>query len=109
MAYPTLDQRNTSEGIQVLFSYANDITNGYMIIVVLLSFFLIVTLASYYSVKRTSNKDDLPPSVAVGSFLTSILAILFSLIPDMISRPTLIITINITIICVAWLFVNRSR
>jgi len=109
MVYPTLDQRNTSEGIQVLFSYANDVTNGLMIKMVLVSFFLIVTFASYYSVKRTSNKDDMPVSVAVGSFLTSILAILFSLIPDMISRATLIITINISIICVAWLFVNRSR
>jgi low temperature requirement protein LtrA len=109
MVYPTLDQRNTSEGIQVLFSYANDVTGGLMIKMVLVSFFLVVTFASYYSVKRTSNKDDMPVSVAVGSFLTSILAILFSLIPDMINRDTLIITISITIMCVAGLFVNRSR
>jgi hypothetical protein len=52
MTYELLNERNLSAGLQVPLQYANDITGGIFFKVFLLSVFIGVTGASYFSQMR---------------------------------------------------------
>src|SRR3990167_10910402 len=86
--YETLADRNSSEGIQTIFVYVNDVTDGLFINLLLFCLFLIVVFSSYYSQKRLTGAGDFPASFATAGFLTAILSFILLLVPNLINRYT---------------------
>jgi|TARA_R100001530_G_C4292979_1_gene148502 hypothetical protein len=109
MAYPTLADVNTSEGMHVIFTYANDITGGLLVNATLFAFFVIIMMSTYFSQQRVSGKGDMPSSFAVAGYLTGGLAILFSLIPNFINTTSVVMVIVIATIGTLWLFLSRGK
>ena len=109
MAYPTLADVNTSEGMHVIFTYANDVTGGLLVNATLFAFFVIIMMSTYFSQQRVSGKGDMPSSFAVAGYLTGGLAILFSLIPNFINTTSVVMVIVIATIGTLWLFLSRGK
>lgn len=105
--YQTIDEINTSEGIHTLVAYSSS-TVPIFIPLVLFSFFIVSLLGSFYIQKRAKGYGDFPSSFAISGFITSILAILFSFIPNLISTGTIVVCVGITILGVIWLFFSRD-
>ena len=66
--------------------------------------FIILAFTSYFSTMRRFGRGDLPASAAVAGFVTVIVALLFSLIPDFITNVTIVPVIILEILFVIWLY-----
>lgn len=106
MAYTEFGDYNTSEGITSLFTYSVE-TVPVFVPLLLFAIFIISVVGSFFAQKRIVGRGDLPGSFAVGSWLTAILAIVLSLIPDFIRTGTLVFTIALAILGTIWLYVSR--
>ena len=107
MAYETFSEWNKT-GLDQMFVYAADVVPIF-IPLFLFSFFIIITLASYFSSKRLSNDGDLAASFVVAGFATVILALVMSLIPGLIPTTYVVIIIAITVLGILFLFFSRRR
>ena len=107
MAYDTFAEFNKT-GLDQMFLYAAEVVPIF-IPLFLFSFFIIITLASYFSSKRLSSDGDLAASFAVAGFSTFILALVMSLIPGLISTTYVVITIAVTVLGVLFLFFSKRR
>ena len=107
MAYQTFAEWNKT-GLDQMFAYAAD-TVPLFIPLFLFSFFIIITLASYFSSKRLSNDGDLAASFAVAGFSTVIIALVMSLIPGLIPTTYVVITIAVTVLGILFLFFSKRR
>lgn len=106
MVYETLDNRNMSEGLQVIFLYVNDLTGGLFVSLFVFAFFAIICLGSYYSQQRLNGEGSFPASFAVAGFSTVILTVLMSLIAGFIPTYTILIAIVVTVLGVLWLYMD---
>lgn len=104
--YKTLDDTNLSEGLHTLFTYAEDTVPGFMGLL-LFGIFLILLLGSYYSSRRLVGKGDFPASFAASSFTTFVIAIVMSLIPNLVQQEIVIITLVVATIGMIWLYLSR--
>ena len=104
---PTLDQYNSSKGLHILLQAADDASGGFFINGMLTALFLIVMMGTYFAQKRLTNKGDFPASFAVAGIFTAIVAVVMTLIPDMISTWTVVATIVIAVI--GFIFVSITR
>lgn len=108
MEYTTLAETNTTAGIHTLFTYSADVVPIF-IPMVLLGFFIIATVGSYYASIRTTNQGNFPASFAAGGFVTAVLATIMSLVPGLINISTLVGSYGIAIIGVIWLFFSSKQ
>ena len=115
MTYPTIAEFDLSKGLHVLFIYANEISGGIFVPMMLFSFYMIVLLGTYFAQKNTTGKGDIPVSMAVAGFLITLVAGLLRLAgkgtegAPLVSLPTLTICIVAFIIGVALLFLTKSE
>lgn len=107
MAYTTFAEWNKT-GLDQMFVYAADVVPIF-IPFFLFSFFMIITLASYFSSKRLSNDGDLAASFAVAGFSTVVLALVMSLIPGLIANYLVVITIVVAVLGILFLFLSKRR
>jgi len=108
MTYTEYSSVNASEGLQVLFVYANDVTNGLFINLFLFALFLITMMGSFFASKRTTGQGNLAVSFAVAGFFVAGASIILSLIPNMVNIFTVIISIVVAVIGVLWLYLADS-
>jgi hypothetical protein len=108
MTYQTLDNINTTAGVHTIFQYAVQEV-PILTPLILFAFFTIACIGSYYSSIRLTSKGDFPASFAAAGFITSIVAVMFTLIPGMINIQTLVITFAVGILGVVWLFFSRKE
>ena len=106
--YQEFSEINASEGLQTLFIYVNDVTDGLFINLFLFALFLITMFGSFFSSKRLTGKGDMSISFAVAGYFTSGLALILSLITGMINIFTIIIVIGIAIIGTIWLWLSKT-
>ncbi len=107
MAYQTFSEWNQT-GLDQMFVYAAEVVPIF-IPLFLFSFFIIITLASYFSSKRLSNDGDLAASFAVAGFSTVILALVLSLIPGLIPTTYVVIVIAVAVLGILFLFFSKRR
>jgi len=100
------DLNGTNTTITDLFTHSADVVPIFVPLI-LLSVFLIATLGSYFAQQRASGRGDFPASFAVGSWLTAIISIVFSLIPNFIRSGTVIFCVALAILGSIWLYVSR--
>jgi hypothetical protein len=89
--YPTNTNFNASKGIGEMFGYINSATNDWFAKMTLLAIWFIVVVTIYKA------KDDIKGALAVGSFATFIISILFW-VSDMCSGWEVSITLGMTLI-----------
>jgi riboflavin transporter FmnP len=108
MAYPTLDSYNLSNGMSELFVYTQDVVPFYADLL-FGAIMLIFVLATYFFQEAKKGRGDFIVSFAVGSTVTTILAIIMGMIPNFVPFRTLGILIALTIISYFILFFSEER
>ena len=108
MAYKSITDYNMSAGLQVPFVYVNDVTGGLFIKLLLVSIWLIFSIGSYFIQKRSVGTGDFPMSLAVAGFVTSVIAILLRLIPNLVDGLSLAIVIIVTGISILYFLFSRD-
>ena len=106
MAFETISSRNTSAGIHTLFLYVADIVPIF-IPLVLFAIFMITMLATYFSQRRITGRGDFPASFVTGGFLTVIIALVLSMVENLVNTITLSTTIVVVVVGVIWLFISK--
>ena len=109
MAYPTLNEVvNTSEGIHTLFIYTAHIVPIF-IPLVLLAFFVIILLGTFFAQERLRGRGDFVASFTVAGYVTFIVASVMSLVENLISSITVITSLIVALIGTLWLFISRKE
>ncbi len=108
MVFETINERNTSQGLHVLFVYVSDIVPLF-IPLLLTSIFLIVALSTFFAARRLGGPADITASFAAAAYLTAVVAIVLSLIPGLMDVITLVITLVIAVIATLWLFLSERQ
>ena len=103
MVFETINDRNTSEGLHILFVYVSDIVPLF-IPLLLASVFMIILLATFFSQRRLTGTADISASFAAASYVTVVVAATLSIIPGLMDVITLIITLVIATIATLWLY-----
>jgi lipopolysaccharide export LptBFGC system permease protein LptF len=106
MAYQTLQEYNATTPDQLL-AYVGDTWSGF-IPLLLISFYIIIALAVYYSQTRKTGRGELSVSVAVAGFITFILSLVLSLVGGLVNSVIMSITFIVMILGVVWLFLSKD-
>ena len=103
MTYPTISDYNMTEGIPSVFRLAAETVPG-LFPMFLSMVFLAICLGTYFTQNRLYGKGDFPVSFSVAGFVTSILALLLSLITGVIPTFVIVICMSLTVVGVIWIF-----
>jgi len=95
-------------GLDGLFVYPQQVWGGF-IPSILLALFIIVLLATFFTQKRLTAREDFFSSFAVAGFFVAVMAIIMTLVEGLIDNYTLTITIVIAIVGVILLFITKDR
>lgn len=97
------EEYTSGEGMGGIFSYASDIVPFYpaLLFGVILA---VITFSLYFIQESKKGKGDFPVAFAVGNTVTTVLAIILSMISDFMSGMTLGIFVSLTIVSYIWLF-----
>ena len=109
MRYPLITSYNLSAGMQVPFQYVNVITGGIFIDMFLISIWTIFALGSYFMSKQRMGGGDFPQSIAVAGFITTTIAFLLRMIPNMVDGATLIVCFVVSAISVVIFLFSREH
>jgi len=102
MAYTSPTDINASRGIISIIEYLNDVTEHWIGRVIMLAIFVIFT-AGYL---RSKNDDDITGALAVGSFASFVIGLLFWLI-GFLDSVAFGVIIGITAVSTALLMLDR--
>lgn len=108
MAFETLGDVNTSEGLHTIFVYANDVTGGMFINMLLFTLFVVTAMGHYYARERIGGGGDFAVSFAIAGYFVAGAAMLMLMIPELIGLTTVTISIGVAIMGTLWLFMSRS-
>ena len=108
MSYPLISTINASNDLTLLFVYANSVTYGMFTTLILVSFFIIALIGTYFAQIRLRGYSDFKVSLASSSFVTSGLAVIMASANGLLPIITLVIVIVINILSVLWLFLDED-
>lgn len=110
--YATLTSYNLTQGPQILFCYVNDITNSLMMSMLLVSLWLVITIASYSIQKRQTTDGDLPVSMTLASVTVLVFSFLLRITScpylPLINNFTMTIVIAVTIVSLGVLYYSKG-
>jgi len=105
--YRSITEYNMS-GLDTPFIYVNDVTGGLFVKLLIAIVWLIFSVGSYFIQKRNVGSGDFPTSLAVAGFVTSVLAMLLRLVPNLIDGLTLAIVIIVSGISILYFLFSRD-
>lgn len=108
MPYELISNRNLSEGMHVPLVYVNDITGGLFMNLFLFAVWSIFVLGSYFIQKRGVGTGDFPQSLAVGGFVTLVLAIILRLVPGLVSGYALAVCVIVSGLSILFFLFSRD-
>lgn len=109
-AFQTISDYNTTKGPHVVLLQApNDMSSGIFVPLLLFSLFMITSMGTYFSSKRLFGKGDFVASFCVAGFLTAIVAIIMTAMPNVINTYTVVVAIAVAIIGFVWLIISRNE
>ena len=108
MTYQTLADVNATTDVSNLLVYANDLTGGILMPLILLSFFIIICIGSFFMQMRFSGRGRFEMSFAVAGFATFGLGVLMSSKNGLLNPTYLIISLGAAILGVAWLYFSSD-
>jgi len=107
MTYKTFQEYNQTD-LAGLFTYPAEIVPAF-IPLVLFALFIVTLLSTYFSQRRLTGRGDLFSSFAVASYFTAIIAVVMSLISNLIDVTTVTVTIVLAIVGTIFLFTSKDR
>ena len=107
MSWETFTEYNQT-GLEGLFTYPASVWEGF-IPLTLFALFSIVLMSTFFSQKRLTGKGDFLASFAVASFFATVVSFIMSLSDGLVTLPTLITCLAVTIVAVILLLVSRDR
>lgn len=108
MIFPDLSSVNATSDLSNLLVYVNTITNGIAMPAVLLAFFFIVLIGSFYAQSRLTGKQRIDVSFVVAGFVTFALALIMSLKTGLLNVIYLVFSLAILMIGVMWIFLGKE-
>lgn len=108
MVYELITTRNLTANPVEIFVYLNETLNGFPVILFLMMIWIIFGFGSYFIRKQSSGVEDLPASLAIGGFVTSVISILMVL-SSLVNVITVTIVVSITILSLIWLFFTNKN
>ena len=103
MAYPSPTTINMTEGFSEFFPYLNEVTNWWFGRMLMIAVFMIFGFGYL-----TKNKDDYIGALAVSSYVTFVIGLIFWVI-GLVSGMDFAIIIGITVIASVILFTQKDR
>ncbi len=105
--YQTFEQFNNTQGLAGVFVYATTVVPAFTPLL-LFTFFVILMFGSYIVPKNLTGKGDFAASFAVAGYVTTILALLMSLVDNLINIQTIIAFIVVAVLGTTWLYFSRK-
>ena len=105
--YPGLDTINATNDTTQILIYANTITNGWLGPLILIAFFIIAFIGSYF-VQMRFGRAKFSHSFAAAAFISFGLAILMSSVNGLLGSSWVIITIAFVAISLLFLFFSTD-
>lgn len=109
MPLELITNRNLSEGFHVLLVYANDVTGGVFINMLLFVIWACVTFGMMFVKQRTTGEADFPACMVTGSFITAISCVLLGLINGLINIYTYAVVIVVLMISAMMFFYEKKN
>lgn len=106
--YPDMGTVNATSDLSNILVYANEITNGAFIPLVLAGFFLVIFFSSFFAQIRFSGVAKPDTSFAVAGFATFGMTVLFAAKDGLVSSSNFVISLAIAIIGAAWVFFSED-
>lgn len=109
LVYTTLTDENVTT-LAGLFSYvAQEVPFGLFIPFFLLSLCTITTLSIIYGQKRTGGDSNFFGALAVGSYLTFVVSLVMTLIPNLIQLSVVLITLAVSILSTFLYLISKDK
>ncbi len=108
MTYANLADYNMTSGLHILIIYANDVTFGVFVPLMLFGFWCIIAFGGYFNQKHETGSGDFPAWFAVAGFTTSVVSIILIQIPGLITGYTLAVILIIATMSVLFFFFSRD-
>lgn len=106
MVYPEISTINNS-GLEGIFVYVNEVTSGLFSSMLLFTLFMIVAMGTYFSAQRTTGDGDFVASFAVAGYITTGAAFIMLLIPGLMTVPTALLALTVSVIGTVWLWFDK--
>lgn len=105
MSYPLLTSSsyNLSSGLQVVFLYLNEVTNGIFVKMLITAVWVIIAFSSFFFSKKAVGTGDIPVSISVASFITLIFAFILRLQSGLVDNLTMGVLVVLSLIGIALL------
>lgn len=103
MSYPLINGTIMGSDLSYMFVYANSITHGIFMPIVVIAFFSVVLIISLMMQLRFTGNIKPETSFAAACFATLGLETILAQKTGLISAPYIILTIGLTILSVLWL------
>ncbi len=107
MVYPAPSTINNSQGLDAMFIYVNEVTNGLFSSMLLFTLFMIIALGTYFSAKRTGGDGDFVASFAVAGYVTTGASFIMLLVPGLMTVPVALLALTVSIIGTVWLWFDK--
>lgn len=108
MTYAGLGTVNATNDLSNILVYANDLTGGVLMPMMLGAFFVVVLLGGYFMQLRFSGRARIDLCFASAGFSTVGMAVLMSLKNGLLNPIYLFLSIIVAIIGVAWLYFSQE-
>jgi hypothetical protein len=102
MSYPAFNGTNMSTDITYIFSYANSVTHGSFVLMMVIAFFLIILISSFMMQLRFTARIRPETSLLAASFATLGFAIILSQTTGLLDAMYVFILLGITIVSFIW-------
>ena len=109
MPIELLNNRPVEEGFHIIFLYINDITEGLFIKLFIVSVWVIVAMGIYFASKISSGRGDFSMGMAVAGFVVSVMTIILSLVPGLISGWVIGTVLAVGIISIIWFLSTKNE
>lgn len=109
MTIESIASRNLSGGVSNLFTYVNDTSDGLFAILLLFFLWFVFTIGSFMIQLNSGKRESVfPVSLAVGSFITSIIATIMRLWNNFLPDIAVGVVWILTVISVLYLFFSSK-
>jgi len=109
MTYEEITNRNMNSGIQVIFQYVNDVTDGLFMPLVLLMVYMTLAMGMYFAQKRMTGKGNAAICFAVSSWVMVGFVTLLAMIPGLISGITVVEIAVLSVVSTLWLLFSKNN
>jgi len=106
--YPLINGTEIGTNVMGIWSYANTVTNGFAIPLIVFSFFLIVLISSALAQIRFTSRMRFETSLLAASFATFGLSVILEQTTGLLSPVYFFITIGITILSLLWVAMSSN-